>query len=154
MKEFEIFDKELAKQHVKKFKHDNPTKPNATFYEAHAISTTFIGASTHFPSIDFIDLFKIKPLNSIGIRLYIGDDGHKKSNFIVFTQDPASGGIPDDILENVYLLKNKFVDLKNLRKPKSSSTVLDSDGKIDRNELLLTFHLACDPDCPNISLYN
>lgn len=154
MTNFETFDLTKAKEHVKKFKTDNPSKPQDKFYEAHAVSIRFTEVSTHFPDFDFSELFKRKPIDSIGIRVYIGDDSQKKANYVVFTKKPKSGTIPDDIIEPVYILKGKFFDLKNLRKPKPVSSVSEPYDKIKSEKVILGSHLSCDPDCPNISLYN
>ncbi len=94
------------------------------------------------------------PANSIGIRVYIGDDETKKMSYVTFTQQPSSGSIPDDILGNVYLIKSKFIDLSHLRKPKPSEKDPKSIKIKKSKEDILTFHQSCDPDCPNQSLYN
>ncbi len=155
MTNFEIFDLKKAKEHVKKFKKDNPSKPNDKYYEAHAVSVSFPKLSTHFPGLDLSELSEYVPTDSIGIRVYVGDNSQKKVNYIVFTKKPASGTIPDDIIEPVYLLKSKFFDLKNLRTPKPTGTsASEPNDKIKSQKDILGAHLSCDPDCPVISLYN
>ena len=153
MKKFEIKPTLEAANHASKYKNDNPTKPSNLFYEVHAVSTTIEKAQEHF-KFDFSELKEIMPDNSIGIRVYIGDDGTKKNSYVTFTKRPSSGSIPDDILGDVYLIKSKFIDLKDFRKPKTSVKNPKSIKVKKSKEEILTFHQSCDPDCPNVSLYN
>ena len=155
MTNFEIFEIDMAREHVKKFKKDNPSKPNGKFYEAHAVSLSFTQVSTHFPGLDLSEIYEDRPIDSIGIRVYVGDNNsQKKVNYVVFTKEPESGTIPDDILGDVYILKSKFFNLENLRKPKPVSSVSKPNDKIKSKKAILGSHLSCDPDCPKISLYN
>lgn len=154
MTNFEKVKQTDAEAHVKKYKRENPTKSGDIFYEIHAVSTIFKEAEHHF-NLDFSELEDLKPSNAIGVRIYIGDTNTKKVNYLVFTENPKSGGnIPDDILGDVFLIKNKFMDLKKLRKKKS--VVFEektNKNKYDEALEVLTFHQSCDPDCPEVSLF-
>lgn len=153
MKKFEIKSTFEAANHAMKYRNDNPTKPLDLFYEVHAVSTTIDEAQKHF-KFNFSELKNIMPANSIGIRVYIGDDGTKKNSYVTFTKHPDFGSIPDDILGDVYLVKSKFIDLKDLRKPKASIKNSELIKTKKNKEEIDTFHQSCDPDCPNVSLYN
>lgn len=149
MRNFEKISRTEAETHVRKYKRENPTQSGDNFYEIHAVSTTFAEASIHF-NLDLSELEALIPSNAIGVRIYIGDTSSKKVNYLVFTGNPKNGGnVPDDILGDVFLIKSRFMNLKNLRKPKGQGL----NKGVDEMFEILTFHQSCDPDCPEVSLF-
>ncbi|AFK03996.1 hypothetical protein Emtol_2863 [Emticicia oligotrophica DSM 17448] len=155
MKNFELKETTIAHAHVLKHKHKNPTKPTDLFYQAYAVACQFDNIKDHFSNLDISEL--AKPENSIGIRVYIGEnDNGNKVNYLTFIQLSEDGFFWDDVRGgSVYLVNKPFMNLKKLRKPKPTQknsnlpTIVNNDGQ---EVIILTSHQSCEPDCPKFSL--
>ena len=96
-----------AVKHITNFKNANYVKNKPTVY---AVASRREHVWEHFPDLNLTELNKLYPKDSIGIRIYYGQNGTERMNYLVFTKENSKSkkGIANDIVSKIYLVDGEL----------------------------------------------